>query len=56
MECHVKSESVTGRVERRMFLLWFAATRNATPKDRNAIAGKAVAGLAIAGRSATEEE
>lgn len=55
MERHVKSESVNGRIDRRMFLIWWA-TRNLTPKDRNAVAGKAIAGIAIAGRNESEEE
>ena len=55
MEHHVKPESVNGRVERRMFLIWWAA-KNLPPLDRNAVAGKAIAGLAIAGRNESEEE
>lgn len=55
MECNVKSESVSGRVDRRMFFLWLA-TRNITPKNRTAVVGKAVAGIAIAGRNNSEVE
>ena len=43
------------RISRRMFLLWIA-TRVMTPKDRNAVAGKAIAGWAIAGCDQKEGE
>lgn len=53
MERIVKSSSVNERIERRMFLIWLAA-RRLPLKDRNAVAGKAIAGIALVGRN--EEE
>ena len=55
MERHVKSESVSERISRRMlFLLW--AVNNLEPKSKSAVAGKAIAGIAIVGRSDIEGE
>lgn len=55
MERHVKSESVNERINRRMlFLLW--AAKNLTPKNKSAVAGRAIAGIAIVGRGDIEGE
>ena len=55
MDRDAKSESVNARIDRRMFLIWFVA-KGFEPKDRNAVAGKAIAGIAIVGRNDSEEE
>lgn len=49
-----KPKSVDRLMERRMFLIWFA-TRNQTPKDRNSVDGRAIAGIAIVGHGVEEE-
>lgn len=54
MERNAEPKSVDCLMERRMFLIWFAS-RGKTTKDRNAIAGRAIAGIAIAGRDIEEE-
>lgn len=55
MERYVEPKSLIGRMDRRKFLIWFVS-RGFEPKNRNAVAGKAIAGIAIAGRNESEEE
>lgn len=57
MELYTKHQGVEVEEERdrRRFLIWWAS-RNHTPKDRNAVAGTAIAGIAIAGRNQIEGE
>lgn len=54
MGFNAKSEILTQRIDRRMFLIWFA-TRGTEPLDRNAVVGVAIAGRAIAGNSESED-
>lgn len=51
---NAEPKSVDRLMERRMFLIWFA-TRNRVPKDRTAVVGRAIAGIAIAGRNEMKE-